>query len=328
MELPSPDLTNLDCIFSYEEYPKIFRSELFVGNSKSSNSNLCNSTNIINLFQKQSYSELINLKNEIKELNDFPETYTTFYPYDSELGKKCFETIKSQSRFRHHELFMLWFPEYYFLYKNTLDTILENKEGYLPLTWKLYLGIMAAATVRNEFLMKSLEADFILMGGDEDWLVFGIMAAPEKIRKLEILNNILAHQPWKLKMQDIKDVCNFNSISAWNIEDLVQSVIVLTTFHRLATVLESIKISVKTNEEKVFFLNDEIKSQNSLSKISSVSKPEKNSKLLEESFGDRKFNVITGEEVFDEETSNMNKNDNKKFTLNNSVNLDLIKKEK
>jgi hypothetical protein len=52
-------------------------------------------------------------------------------------------------------------------------------------------------------------------------------------------------------MQDIKDVCSFNGASTWNIEDLVQSVIVLSTFHRLATVLESMKISVrKLVEEK------------------------------------------------------------------------------
>lgn len=124
---------------------------------------------------------------------------------------------------------------------------------------------MAAATLRSEFLLKSLEADFILLGGDEEWLVFGLAAVPEKIRKLEILNNIMAHQPWKLKIQDIKDICGLQGASAWNIEDLVQSVIVLSTFHRLATVLESMRISVRNFKEA-----DKDKEKDSLSEIGSL----------------------------------------------------------
>ena len=261
--------------------------------------------NIINLSQKQSYSDLFNLKNETKPLQNFSETYKTFYPYKPEIGEKCFTVIKNSARFRNHELFMLWFPENFFLYKNTLYTILENKEGFLPLTWKVYLGIMAAATIRSEFLLKSLEAEFILMGGDEDWLVFGLPAAPEKIRKLEILNNILAHQPWKLKMQDIKDVCNFNGVSAWNIEDLVQSIIVLTTFHRLATVLESMRISVRKIEEKDKDRDDDKYSEISSVKGSVMSGISKvynmKGKFADESLNDRK-NIK--ENNFDDEICN------------------------
>jgi hypothetical protein len=301
--LPSPDLINLDCIFPYEEFPKIFKSESISESTKSSSFPITNnSCNIISFCQKQSYSELLSLKSEIKSLHNFPETYTTFYPYESETGKKCFDSVKNSSRFRNHELFMLWFPEYFFLYKNTLETILENKEGFLPLTWKIYLGIMAAATIRNNFLLKNLETEFILMGGDEDWLIFGLGAVPQKIRKLEILNNIMAHQPWKLKTQDIKDVCIFNGASAWNIEDLVQSVIVLTTFHRLATVLESMKIGVEKFEEKKLVKNE---------KISCVdSNSEERKTKFEESPSKKEIDIIKGGEIINEELKNYNEIDN------------------
>jgi len=197
-----------------------------------------------------SYSELINDEFKMKPISNFIDTYKTFYPYEPDIARKSFLNICNRGRFINHELFMIWFPDYFFVYKNTLDNIIENKEGFLPLSWKLYLGIMAASTIRNEFLLRNLEEEYLLNGGDEDWLIYGLDGAPEKLKKLEIINNILAHQPWKLKIQDIQEVCNFNSINCWNIEDLVQSVIVLTTFHRLATVLESLKFNIKKVEEK------------------------------------------------------------------------------
>lgn len=204
---------------------------------------------------------MINSEYSVKLSQNFEEKYKSFYPYDTETGKKFFETItNSNNRFNNHEFFMTWFPEYYFLYKQTLDTILENKEGFLPLSWKIFLGIMAASTIRNEFLLRNLQSEFLIVGGEEDWLIYGLSAVPEKLKKLEILNNILAHQPWKIEMQNINDIiCNINNKTSinstnnankWNIEDLVQSVIVLTTFQRLATVLECMKYTIKKTEEE------------------------------------------------------------------------------
>jgi len=197
------------------------------------------------------YSDLIKMDFEVKELDNFMDNFKTRYPFEKEESKKHFENICNEGKFSNHELFLLWFPDFYANYKKTFETILQNKEGYLPLTWKIYLGIMAASTIRNEYLLRSLEGEFLLNGGDEDWLILGLDGAPEKLKNLQILNNILAHQPWKINEKDIKDVLKTgNTSSSWNADELVQAVVVLTSFHRLATVLECLKIDVKKNDEQ------------------------------------------------------------------------------
>lgn len=238
----SPDLLNMDSIFENADLPQIFK--------QSEDSNIMNfEEHLLEINSRSSYEELLKMEYKIKPIDNFFNSYKTFYPFDTQSANKCFEKISSQGKFFYHEYLMLWFPDYYFLYKNSLETIMENKEGFLPLTWKLYLGIMAASTIRNEFLLRSLETEFLLNGGEEDWLIYGLSGAPEKLKKLEVLNNILAHQPWKLKSQNLKEICYLNMSFSWNIDELLQSVIIVTTFHRLATVLESLKITIKINEK-------------------------------------------------------------------------------
>jgi len=58
-------------------------------------------------------------------------------------------------------------------------------------------------TLRCEYLFRTLEEIFISVGGDERWLIEGLNAVPEKVKKIGRINNILAHQPWKLTTNDI-----------------------------------------------------------------------------------------------------------------------------
>lgn len=206
------------------------------------------------------YSDIIKMEFEVKEIDrENIENFKTAYPFDKENCKKIFEKVLPSGKISNFEIFLIWFPDFYFNYKNTFDTIFYNKDGYLPLTWKIYLGIMAASTIRSEYLLRKLEGEFLFNGGDEDWLILGLEGVPEKLQNLQILNNILAHQPWKLNEKDIKNILNNNnynnsnsnktSFNSYNIEDLMESVIILTTFHRLCTVLESLKIDVKKSGE-------------------------------------------------------------------------------
>ena len=145
-----------------------------------------------------------------------------------------------------YEGFFLWFSEYYHLYNKSIETIMSD-DNYIPITWKYYLAIMAISTVKSQYLLRQLEIQFLSKGGDETWLIKGLTAVPEKIKKLDKLNNILAHQPWKLKVQDINEVYNkYDSQNGWGFNELIQAVVILAYHHRLAAIIESLKLNIKT----------------------------------------------------------------------------------
>jgi hypothetical protein len=111
-------------------------------------------------------------------------------------------TSDSTGRLYFYEFFYLWFMDYFKLHKHTV-THLMVQDGILPLTWKYYIAIMAVSTMRCEYLLKSLEETFLQVGGEPSWLIFGIDIVPVKLKKISKLNNLLAHQPWKISVDDL-----------------------------------------------------------------------------------------------------------------------------
>ncbi len=143
-----------------------------------------------------------------------------------------------------YEGFFLWFSEYYDLYSSTIESLIK-KDELIPVTWKYYLGIMAVSTIRCEYLLRDLELQFLLKGGDESWLLLGLSVVPEKLRMLGKINNLLAHQPWKFQFSDLTEVYFQYNNKGWSTTELILAILILTNFHRLATVVEAMKFNVK-----------------------------------------------------------------------------------
>jgi hypothetical protein len=101
------------------------------------------------------------------------------------------------------EQFFLWFNDYFKHYLKTMNCILKG-DGLLPKTWRYYIAIMAASTMKSDYMLKLMEENFLELGGDENWLVYGLDLVPEKLSKLSKINSLLAHQPWKIRTEDIK----------------------------------------------------------------------------------------------------------------------------
>ena len=57
--------------------------------------------------------------------------------------------------------------------------------------------------MRSDYLIRVTEDAFLFYGGDEDWLMHGLTYVPDKIKRLSKINNILAHQPWKIHGNDL-----------------------------------------------------------------------------------------------------------------------------
>jgi hypothetical protein len=110
---------------------------------------------------------------------------------------------KIMTKVHMYEHFFLWFEDYLKIYFKTMDMLMVE-DGFIPKTWRYYIAIMAASAMKSEYLFKTLEDAFLECGGDESWLIYGLDVIPEKLSKLSRINNILAHQPWKMITEDIK----------------------------------------------------------------------------------------------------------------------------
>ena len=58
--------------------------------------------------------------------------------------------------------------------------------------------------MKCDYLIRVAEDAFLFYGGDTNWLINGLDSVPEKLKRLGKINNILAHQPWKIKHNDLE----------------------------------------------------------------------------------------------------------------------------
>ncbi len=250
---------------------------------------------------------------ELKPLDEFFDIYKSAYPFEKEKALEFLKSIESIGKIQFYEIFLFWFPDFYSLYKNTFNSTFNNSNGFIPITWKYYIGIMSASTNKCEFLFRHLEAEFLLNGGDENWLIYGLEIVPEKLRKLEKINNILAHQPWKLEEIDILEIYVKTNPNYWNLNELVEAILVMVNFHRLSGVLESIKlglggaISLLSEELEVFSLKEKMQDSKLLKFIN-------DEEIL-------KNKIINELEILNEQT-NINHLNEKCITENSSKNID------
>lgn len=102
----------------------------------------------------------------------------------------------------HLDRLLCWFPDYlakHFQTKNCLMTV----PGALPLDWRFYIGIMAVAIYGCDYLFNHLVNQFLTYGGEKEWIIKGIDAAPMRLKKLRELNSVLAHKPWSLRADSL-----------------------------------------------------------------------------------------------------------------------------
>ncbi|KAI3351657.1 hypothetical protein L3Q82_020487, partial [Scortum barcoo] len=85
-------------------------------------------------------------------------------------------------------------PQYLESFLRTQHYIL-HMDGPLPLPYRHYIAIMAAARHHCNYLVYLHSAQFLRVGGDPLWLQ-GLEAAPPRLRLLDHINKVLAHQPW------------------------------------------------------------------------------------------------------------------------------------
>jgi hypothetical protein len=249
---------------------KIFASDYYVAKTFLRNTSIFSNENSQNLSLEEITKEKLILK-EIDEL----ATEKSKYNIDKEKAVKIVKRVASErGRLLLHEKILLWFPDYFEI-NNKLINVIMNENGYLSIPCRYYIAIMAASTIKSDYLLRTLEEVFLSVGGDEKWLVQGLDAVPEKIKKIGKINNILAHQPWKLLDCDIV-VTNFvnkkeiykgeNSNENWNFNEFTQAAVILVTFHKLAAIVETLDICVRSENDLSLSQNDILTRSDSVEK--------------------------------------------------------------
>jgi hypothetical protein len=186
--------------------------------------------------------EILSMQLKQKQLGKLFENYITSYPFDRNLAKKELNELScSYGRVLIYENFFFWYSGITPKYINSLHAIMEE-EGNVPVTWRYYIAMMAVSTINCYYLFKNLQDMFLIKGGDEDWIILGLQAVPKKLQMLSKVNNILAHQPWKLTVRDINDLITVKN--GWNRDEFIHAALILINFHRLAAIVESMKITI------------------------------------------------------------------------------------
>ncbi|XP_061542046.1 sestrin-3 isoform X1 [Phycodurus eques] len=108
-----------------------------------------------------------------------------------------------------------------------------HMDGPLPLPCRHYIAIMAAARHHCNYLVYLHSAQFLRLGGDPVWLQ-GLEAAPPRLRLLDHINKVLAHQPWLAACSHIKTLLKCGE-QCWSLAELVQAVVILAHCHSLCS---------------------------------------------------------------------------------------------
>lgn len=110
--------------------------------------------------------------------------------------------------------------------------------------------------MKCDYLLQTLEELFISIGGDVSWLIKGLDHVPQKLQALGKINNILAYQPWKFKLNYIEEIMkNDNVQKTWNTRELLQACLIMIFFQKISAIIEGFNLSPNEQIEKTYEIN-------------------------------------------------------------------------
>ncbi|XP_077197600.1 sestrin-3 [Paroedura picta] len=106
-------------------------------------------------------------------------------------------------------------------------------DGPLPLPYRHYIAIMAAARHQCFYLINMHVDEFLKTGGIPEWLN-GLEYVPQRLKNLNEINKLLAHRPWLLTKEHIQKLVKTGE-NNWSLPELVHAVVLLAHYHALAS---------------------------------------------------------------------------------------------
>ncbi|XP_064342870.1 sestrin-1 isoform X3 [Camelus dromedarius] len=123
---------------------------------------------------------------------------------DAQMHTLFADSFAALGRLDNITLVMVFHPQYLESFLKTQHYLLQM-DGPLPLHYRHYIGIMAAARHQCSYLVNLHVNDFLHVGGDPKWLN-GLENAPQKLQNLGELNKVLAHRPWLITKEHIEKI--------------------------------------------------------------------------------------------------------------------------
>jgi hypothetical protein len=118
-------------------------------------------------------------------------------------------------------------------------------DAALPRTWRAYLGIMAASRCLCRVVVLDMTWQFLALGGNPDWLKgLDHPSVPATVRALDRLNALLAHRPWLVTADVIREVVEQSDDgTSITVNQLAHAIVVLTTVHSLSCLVLALGVN-------------------------------------------------------------------------------------
>ena len=196
--------------------------------------------------RKEEIEKILKIKNDlIKQSSNIISHKSIYNNINNNIDDILKKNLERMRRFLYFEHFFIWFNDYLSYYEKTVNTIFKKK-SILPIQWKYYLAIMASSTMKNEYLTRLFEEEFLDNDGDVNWLIIGLNVVPNKLKKLASLNNILAHQPWNINIEELR-----NLKCVLSINEITEACIILTQFQKISLIEELVEFKKYNNENEI-----------------------------------------------------------------------------
>lgn len=140
---------------------------------------------------------------------------------------------------------MSYHPQYLEIFLKTQHFLLKG-DGPLPFEYRHYIALMAAARHQCAILINIQKQEFLIQGGDPQWLR-GLDYIPQKLRDLYEINKILAHRPWLINSSHIKKLTKAKD--SWSLAEIVHAISLLVHFHSLASFVYGCGVNSEIDEE-------------------------------------------------------------------------------
>jgi hypothetical protein len=174
---------------------------------------------------------------QLRPISRFFELDAVLSPFTEREGGQVRALFREQflgsGRLSYLDRVMSFRPDYATVF-HTCQVVIMRDPGPLPVVWRHYVALIAAARHRSAYLCELETEQFLLSGGDKGWLD-GIAACPTKLQSYAALDAIVAHQPWLLTAAHVAPLLRGND--AWTIGEIVHAMVISATFRALAGIV-------------------------------------------------------------------------------------------